>query len=86
MERSKSKINLLSPLSITVSLANKKITGILPVQSTTGGTSDARFIKDFAEVVEIGLINETAHKINEFSEIDEINDLQKIYLEILNNI
>jgi succinyl-diaminopimelate desuccinylase len=62
----------------------EKISGKKPILSTTGGTSDARFIKDYAdEVVEIGLINKTAHKIDEFSEISEINQLQKTYLEIL---
>ncbi len=71
----------LAPL---VAKATKKITGIEPVMSTTGGTSDARFIKDYAEVVEIGLVNETAHKIDEFSEVSEINQLQQTYLEILN--
>jgi len=65
--------------------ATKKITGKNPELSTTGGTSDARFIKDFAEVVEIGLINKTAHKIDEFAEVSEINALQKTYLEILKN-
>lgn len=63
--------------------ATKKITDHTPVLSTSGGTSDARFIKDFAEVVEIGLVNETAHKIDEFAKISEIEQLQKIYLEIL---
>ncbi len=63
--------------------ASEKITGKKPVLSTTGGTSDARFIKDYAEVVEIGLINKTAHKIDEFSEVSEIEELQKTYLEIL---
>lgn len=63
----------------------EKITGKTPELSTTGGTSDARFIKDFAEVVEIGLINKTAHKIDEFAEIKEIEQLQKTYLEILKN-
>jgi len=63
--------------------ASEKITGKKPVLSTTGGTSDARFIKDYAEVVEMGLINKTAHKIDEFSEIFEIEQLQKTYLEIL---
>ena len=63
--------------------ASEKITGKKPVLSTTGGTSDARFIKDYAEVVEIGLVNKTAHKIDEFSEISEIEQLQKTYLEIL---
>ncbi len=64
----------------------EKITGKKPELSTTGGTSDARFIKDFAEVVEIGLVNKTAHKIDEFSEVSEIEDLQKTYLEILKNL
>jgi len=63
----------------------KKVTGIEPVLSTTGGTSDARFIKDYAEVIEIGLVNKTAHKIDEFSCISEIKDLTNTYLNILNN-
>ena len=63
--------------------ASEKITGKKPVLSTTGGTSDARFIKEYAEVIEIGLVNKTAHKIDEFSEISEIEELQKTYLEIL---
>lgn len=70
-------------LAEIVSNATQKICGIKPELSTSGGTSDARFIKDFAEVVEIGLVNKTAHKIDEFSEISEIEKLQKIYLEIL---
>jgi len=61
----------------------EKICGKKPILSTTGGTSDARFIKDYAEVVEIGLVNKTAHKIDEFSETKEIEQLQKTYLEIL---
>ncbi|MFZ9180661.1 MAG: succinyl-diaminopimelate desuccinylase [Rickettsiales bacterium] len=64
----------------------QKICGMTPVLGTTGGTSDARFIKDYAEVVEIGLVNETAHKIDEFALISEIENLQKIYLEILKQI
>ena len=64
----------------------QKICGMTPVFGTTGGTSDARFIKDYAEVVEIGLVNETAHKIDEFALISEIENLQKIYLEILKQI
>ncbi|MFM6973203.1 MAG: succinyl-diaminopimelate desuccinylase [Alphaproteobacteria bacterium] len=66
--------------------AVQKICGVVPVLGTTGGTSDARFIKDYAEVVEIGLVNETAHKIDEFSLISEIENLQKIYLEILREV
>jgi succinyl-diaminopimelate desuccinylase len=63
----------------------EKICGKKPELSTSGGTSDARFIKDFAEVVEIGLVNKTAHQINEFSPLKEIDQLQKTYLEILKN-
>jgi succinyl-diaminopimelate desuccinylase len=71
----------LAPIVVS---AVEKICGNKPVLSTSGGTSDARFIKDFAEVVEIGLVNKTAHKIDEFAEISEIEELQKTYLEILN--
>ena len=63
--------------------AVEKICGTKPILSTSGGTSDARFIKDFAEVVEIGLVNKTAHKIDEYAEVKEIDLLQKTYLEIL---
>jgi succinyl-diaminopimelate desuccinylase len=61
-----------------------EITNLKTEFSTSGGTSDARFIKDYAqEVVEIGLINETAHKINEFANIYEIEQLTKVYYNIL---
>lgn len=67
-----------------------KATGIDTVFGTTGGTSDARFIKDYCRnAVELGLVNETAHKVDEFSKVDEITGLKNIYLEILktfNNI
>ncbi len=60
--------------------------GKKPVLSTTGGTSDARFIKDYCdEIVECGLINKTAHQIDEFAYLEEINKLEKIYFEILKN-
>lgn len=72
-------------LAEIVSKSVEKICSIKPVLSTSGGTSDARFIKDYAEVVEIGLVNQTAHKIDEFAEVKEINQLQKTYLEILKN-
>lgn len=70
-------------LAEIVIAASEKICGKKPVMSTTGGTSDARFIKDYAEVVEIGLVNQTAHKIDEFSEVSEIEQLKETYLEIL---
>jgi succinyl-diaminopimelate desuccinylase len=72
-------------LAEIVSKSVEKICGIKPVLSTSGGTSDARFIKNYAEVVEIGLVNQTAHKIDEFAEVKEIEQLQKTYFEILRN-
>jgi succinyl-diaminopimelate desuccinylase len=65
--------------------AVKKTTGKTPELSTTGGTSDARFIKNYATCVEIGLVNKTAHRTDEFSLITEINLLKDTYLEILKN-
>lgn len=62
-----------------------KITNLTPILSTSGGTSDARFIKNYASHVEIGLVNKTAHKINEYSKISEIKQLKEVYLEILKN-
>lgn len=72
-------------LSDIVSNAVKEVTGLNPVLSTTGGTSDARFIKDFCSVVEFGLVNKTAHQINENVEVSDIQKLEKIYYLILEN-
>ena len=61
----------------------KKITKIKPELSTTGGTSDARFIKNYGNVVEFGLISETMHQIDESVAVKDINDLSEIYYEVL---
>lgn len=61
----------------------ESIVGFKPVLSTTGGTSDARFIKDYAPVFEFGLVNKTAHKIDECASVNDISLLKKIYLEII---
>ena len=53
--------------------------------ATDGGTSDARFIKDYCEVVELGIRNQTLHQVNEFVYLNDLKDLQKIYLKILEN-
>ncbi|MCB2097330.1 MAG: succinyl-diaminopimelate desuccinylase [Parvularculaceae bacterium] len=58
-------------------------TGLHPERSTSGGTSDARFIKDKAPVCEFGLVGATIHKINEHSDIRDINALADIYEAIL---
>ena len=53
--------------------------------STTGGTSDARFIKNHCPVVEFGMINETAHKVDENARVDDITTLTDIYEAVLTN-
>ena len=66
-----------------VSRAVEEETGRKPQLSTTGGTSDARFIVRDCEVVEFGLINETIHKIDENAALDDIDRLTKIYRRLL---
>lgn len=70
-------------LAEMISEAITEISGNVPVASTTGGTSDARFIKDYAQVVEFGLINKTAHQINEFASLEDIIKLHQTYLRVL---
>jgi len=61
----------------------KKITKIDPVFSTTGGTSDARFIKKIAPCLEFGLVNKTMHKVDECVSLKDLENLKKIYYHIL---
>jgi succinyl-diaminopimelate desuccinylase len=58
-------------------------TGREPVLSTGGGTSDARFIKDLCPVVECGLLNETAHKVDENTPVRDLQMLARIYTRFL---
>ncbi|AHC38933.1 succinyl-diaminopimelate desuccinylase [Ehrlichia muris] len=76
-------INYPDKYSDMLSTAIKKVTGENTVISTSGGTSDARFIKDFCPVIELGLKNDTAHKINENTSVDDINKLSNIYEEFI---
>lgn len=59
-------------------------TGQTPVQSTSGGTSDARFIKDHCPVVECGLVGQSMHQVDEYVDIAHIHALKGIYARILN--
>jgi succinyl-diaminopimelate desuccinylase len=70
-------------LSTVVAGAVQAVTGRTPDLSTTGGTSDARFIKDHCPVCEFGLTNETAHKADENAKIADIHMLADIYLAVL---
>jgi len=58
-------------------------TGREPILSTGGGTSDARFIKDLCPVAEIGLLNATAHKVDESAPTADIETLARIYKRFL---
>ena len=61
----------------------KRITKITPVFSTTGGTSDARFIRKISPCLEFGLVNKTMHKIDECVSLKDLKNLTKIYQSIL---
>ena len=61
----------------------KKITKLTPIFSTTGGTSDARFIKKIAPCLEFGLVNKTMHKVDECVSLSDLKQLTKIYQNIL---
>jgi succinyl-diaminopimelate desuccinylase len=66
-----------------LSNAVQEITGRRPDLSTTGGTSDARFIKDYCPVIEFGLTGETMHKIDENVPTADIEKLSLIYERVL---
>ena len=63
----------------------KKITKLKPVFSTTGGTSDARFIRKISPCLEFGLVGKTMHKIDEVVALKDLKNLTLIYLNILKN-
>lgn len=64
----------------------QKITSQKPKHSTAGGTSDARFLAEFGvKTIEFGVINDTIHSINERTSINEVKNLEKIFIEVINN-
>ncbi len=75
------------PLSAASVKAIEDVTGRTPKLSTGGGTSDGRFIAPMgAQVVEIGVVNATIHKVNECVRVEEIDALHEIYLRVLRNL
>lgn len=70
-------------LSDMVSAAVKDETGLTPELSTSGGTSDARFIKNHCPVVEFGLVGQSMHQVDEHVEISQIHQLKAIYARVL---
>ncbi len=69
--------------SALVAAAVQAETGVVPVYSTSGGTSDARFVKDHCPVVEFGLVGKTMHQVDERIEVEQIHQLKGIYTRIL---
>lgn len=72
-------------LSDLVSKSVQAVTGKTPELSTSGGTSDARFVKNHCPVVEFGLVGKTMHQVDERVAIDQIGQLKSIYTRILND-
>lgn len=70
-------------LVATVAGAVTAVTGRQPELSTSGGTSDARFIKNFCPVVEFGLVGQTMHKVDEHVDVADIRTLAAIYDRVL---
>ena len=70
-------------LSQMVARAVTAETGVTPQLSTSGGTSDARFVKDHCPVVEFGLVGKTMHAVDERVEVEQIRRLKAIYGRIL---
>ncbi len=70
-------------LSAMVATAVEAETGKVPEMSTSGGTSDARFVKDHCPVVEFGLVGKTMHQVDERVRVDQIHQLKAIYGRIL---
>ncbi len=86
LETSLSGESFLTPpgrLSQAVAEAVTAVTGRVPELSTTGGTSDARFIKDYCPVVEFGLTGATMHKVDECVSLADLHALSAIYERII---
>ncbi|MHA6347439.1 succinyl-diaminopimelate desuccinylase [Roseivivax sp. CAU 1761] len=71
------------PLSDLVAAAVAAECGTAPVLSTSGGTSDARFVRAHCPVVEFGLVGRSMHQADEHAEIDQIETLKRVYARIL---
>jgi len=70
-------------LSTLVASAVEAETGVTPELSTTGGTSDARFVKSHCPVVEFGLVGQSMHQVDEHVRVEHIHQLKAIYGRIL---
>jgi succinyl-diaminopimelate desuccinylase len=74
------------PLYDVVVAAIEEVTGLTPELSTSGGTSDGRFLIQLCPVVDFGLPNATMHKVGECAAVDDIRALSKIYETIVRKV
>ncbi|MCH7942755.1 MAG: succinyl-diaminopimelate desuccinylase [Proteobacteria bacterium] len=72
-------------LSDAIAVAIEQVIGVTPELSTTGGTSDARFIKDHCPVVEFGLAGRTMHQVDECVPVADLYALTDVYAALLDN-
>jgi len=70
-------------LSAMVAKSVEAETGVVPEMSTSGGTSDARFVKTHCPVVEFGLVGKTMHQVDERVLVDQVHQLKGVYTRIL---
>lgn len=78
--------SFLTPPGAFVALVTRAVeaeTGVKPVLSTSGGTSDARFVKDHCPVLEFGLVGRTMHQVDERVEVAQIETLRRVYARAL---
>jgi succinyl-diaminopimelate desuccinylase len=73
------------PLVDTMIAAVAAVTGRTPELSTSGGTSDARFVKTYCPVIEFGLVNKTIHAVDERVPVTDLHALKRIYRRFLDN-
>jgi succinyl-diaminopimelate desuccinylase len=71
------------PFVDLVSAAIKEVTAAAPTLSTTGGTSDARFIKNYCPVLEFGLVGQTMHQVDERTPLADLTMLTEVYRAVL---
>ena len=74
------------PLSTMMSAAITAHTGVIPDLSTTGGTSDARFLSKLCPTIEFGLINATMHQVDEAVAVADLHALTAIYADVIARI
>src|SRR5437763_911538 len=84
-ERSKSDVFVTKPGAFTdlAVAAIEEVTGRRPELSTSGGTSDARFISSYCPVIEFGLVGQTMHQIDERTPVSDLEKLTRIYRGVL---